>query len=57
MQYWVQQYVIDTYMCEKCKFILFIDSFSQLSFDRKGRTVCSVRLGRLDIGIVGSNPS
>jgi hypothetical protein len=44
-------------MCEKCKFILFIDSSSQLSSDRKGRTVCSVRLGRLDIGIVGSNPS
>jgi hypothetical protein len=29
MQYWVHEYIIDTYVCEKCKFMLFIDSPSQ----------------------------
>jgi hypothetical protein len=26
MQYWVHEYIIDTYVFEKCKFSLFIDS-------------------------------
>jgi hypothetical protein len=25
MRYWVREYVMDTYVCEKCKFTLFID--------------------------------
>jgi hypothetical protein len=28
MQYWVHEYVMDIYVCEKCKFTLFIDSAS-----------------------------
>jgi hypothetical protein len=30
MQYWVHEYINDTYVCEKCKFILFNDSPSYL---------------------------
>jgi hypothetical protein len=26
MQYWVHEYIMDTYVCEKCKFTLFVDS-------------------------------
>jgi hypothetical protein len=26
MQYWVHEYIMDTYVCEKCTFTLFIDT-------------------------------
>jgi hypothetical protein len=30
MHYWVHEYIMDTYACEKCKFTLLTDSPSYL---------------------------
>jgi hypothetical protein len=33
VQYWRREYTVDKYVCEKCKFTLFIDSSSRTVLD------------------------
>jgi hypothetical protein len=58
MEYWVRKYIIDTYVCEKCKFNLFIDSPSYiflfvLAFEsRDGKDILMYECMRVDILLI-----